>query len=809
MKNGAMMENWFTLARRDLGPATMSSEHAAYIRGQQLHTFRQLLPFGLTASALNALVLIAYLSYHAPSPALLFWGTLMSCLALLGARSVLRVMRHQTPPRPRTQQELYRPIAESAALGLAWSICPVLFLPATQGFDLAIVLWVCAGMMTGAAYVLSTLPAAAIPFVSALSFGMALGLLRSGTGTEQLALLALLGILTIVMIRTTSWNYTNHVRSWLQAAKLTDQTVQLEKKQAVISLLLNEFEEAASDCLWETNADHRLMRPSKHLAERSGFTVEQLDNQPLIDFFDATDPEAAADLARLREALGNYQPVHNVSLATRRGSTRQWWRISAKPVFDEMGRFDGFRGVAADVTEKRRADQQIAHLAHFDSLTGVPKQEKLREALQAAASSFGTTVHPFAVHCLDLDRFKTINDVHGHAAGDAVLKSVAGRIQSVLGPQDIVARFGGDEFVILQQGISGPGEAMALALTIQDLMSVAVDTDTALVQSTVSIGIAMFPDHSVDATDLMRFADLALMAAKEGGRDTARLFEPGMNEMVHLRMRMESDLRSALANNEFELNYQPIVDAQTGQISGYETLIRWMHPKRGNVCPAEFVPILEQTGLIWQVGNWIIREALREAATWDPSLKVSINLSPMQVKNRSLLTIVTHTMAQTGIDPRRVDFEITETALFDATEDSLSVMHALRDLGSSISLDDFGTGYSSLSYLRTFPFNKIKIDKSFVDQMETSEECAAIIQAVLGLARRLGMRTTAEGVETAEQARRLIDEGCTELQGYHFGRPGLPADLEKAGLLKRAPASSGVAVRALPRLVAASLANAS
>ena len=324
---------------------------------------------------------------------------------------------------------------------------------------------------------------------------------------------------------------------------------------------------------------------------------------------------------------------------------------------------------------------------------------------------------------------------------------------------------------------------MALALTIQDRMSMPVETENECVQSTVSIGIALFPDHADDAASMMRFADLALVAAKEGGRDTVRLFESAMNDVVRRRTLMESDLRNALANDEFCLNYQPIVDAQTRQVVAYETLIRWNHPKRGPVSPAEFVPLLEQTGLIWTVGSWIIREALAEAATWNPSLRISINLSPLQVKNRSLLTVVTHTLAQTGVDPRRVDFEITETALFDGAEDSLSVMHGLRDLGATISLDDFGTGYSSLSYLRAFPFDKIKIDKSFVDQMATSDECAAIIHAVLGLAAKLGMRTTAEGVETAEQAHELAEQGCKELHGYFFSQPGLSADLARAGLL--------------------------
>ncbi|MFN3913008.1 putative bifunctional diguanylate cyclase/phosphodiesterase [Hyphomonas sp.] len=764
---------------------TVAVEHADYIRGMQVHTFRQMLPFGLGSSTCNAAILVVYLGFHNPSSALWIWAGLMGLMALVGLYSCARVLRFNTPARPRPRRDLYRPIAESTLLGLMWSLCPVLFVPVSHGFDLAIILWTCAGMMTGAAYVLSTLPAAAIPFVASLSFGVAVGLLRSGSGTEQLALLTLLAVFTVVMIRTATWNYANHVRSWLQQAQLSDQTVQLEKKRDVISLLLNEFEEAATDCLWEVDADLRLTRPSKHLSERAGIPVEVLDQKPLLGFFDETIPAAGDALKRLHAALAAREPFHDICVPVSRGGRTAWWQISAKPAFDEAGNFDGYRGVGRDITEKQLADARIAHLAHYDALTGVPKQEKLREALQGAVSAFGGSTKGFALHCLDFDRFKTINDVHGHVVGDAMLKSAAQRIQELLGPNDIIARFGGDEFVILQQNITGAGEAMALALTIQDRMMAPVETDTESVQATVSIGIALFPEHSDNATDLMRFADLALVAAKEGGRDTARMFEPGMNDAVRRRMQMESDLRSALANNEFSLNYQPIVDAGTGRVASYETLIRWNHPKLGAISPVEFVPLLEQTGLIWTVGNWIIREALGEAATWNPSLRISINLSPLQVKNRSLLTVVTHLLALTGVDPRRVDFEITETALFDGAEDSLSVMRGLQALGATVSLDDFGTGFSSLSYLRAFPFDKIKIDKSFVDQMETSDECAAIIQAVLGLALKLGMRTTAEGIESQEQARLLTDQGCTELQGDYFSRPGLPADLARAGLLDR------------------------
>jgi diguanylate cyclase (GGDEF)-like protein/PAS domain S-box-containing protein len=777
---------WRKEAREErLRLSNLKVEHAAFIRGKQLYTFRELLPFGLTSSSANASLVFTYLAFHAPSQALWLWGTLMALMGLLGFHASYRVIRHKSEPRPRTASELYRPIVESTLLGLAWSIFPVLFIPVLSGFDLAIVLWVCAGMMTGAAFVLSTLPAAAIPFVASLSFGTALGILRSGSGPAQLWLLLLLGIFTIVMIKATSWNYASHVRSWLQRVKLRDQTRELEENNAVISLLLNEFGESSSDCLWELDSELRLTRPSKHLSERTGMPVEMLDGAPMLNFFDKDVPEARTELARLTEALEAHDSFREIRLPVKQPGGTVWWEMSAKPVFNDLGGFEGYRGVGTDITEKRSAEKKIEFLAHHDSLTGVPKQHVLLEALQAAASAFADRSEIFALHCIDFDRFKTINDVHGHAMGNAVLQAGAQRILKAIGPNDIVARFGGDEFVILQRNISGPGEAMALALTIQEEMTQPIFTETESVQTTVSVGIALFPDHSGDANELFRFADMALMAAKEGGRAAAQFFESSMNDVVRRRTLMESDLRGALANNEFCLHYQPIVDAKSGEVRAYETLIRWNHPKRGPVSPVEFVPILEKTGMIWQVGNWIIREALAEASTWDPSLRVCINLSPLQVQNRSLTMIVTHALAQTGVDPRRVDFEITETALFDGAEDSLSVMHALHDLGATVSLDDFGTGYSSLSYLRKFPFNKIKIDKSFVDQLETSHECAAIVEAVVSLAGKLGMRTTAEGIENAEQVRRLVEEGCTELQGYHFSRPASAVELERLGLLKR------------------------
>jgi diguanylate cyclase (GGDEF)-like protein len=400
------------------------------------------------------------------------------------------------------------------------------------------------------------------------------------------------------------------------------------------------------------------------------------------------------------------------------------------------------------------------------------------------------------VLCLDLDHFKAVNDTLGHPVGDALLRTVGERLRSVLRETDTVARLGGDEFAVLQ-GAGGdpqPQAASALAKRVVDLVGRPYALEGHLVNVGASVGVALAPADGEDADALLKAADLALYRAKEEGRGTWRFFEPGMDARMRARRALELDLRKALALREFELAYQPQLDLGSDRVAGFEALLRWQHPERGLIPPAEFVPLAEEIGLIAPIGEWVLRTACREAAGWPEGVGVAVNLSPAQFKSHHLVPAVRAALAASGLPGRRLELEITEGVLLQDNEANLATLRELRALGVRVAMDDFGTGYSSLSYLRSFPFDKIKIDRSFVSGLATDPESAAIVRAIAGLGASLGMATTAEGVETAEQMRRIRAEGCLQVQGYLVSRP-VPA-AEVAALIARSGPAGPVAAAA-------------
>ena len=427
--------------------------------------------------------------------------------------------------------------------------------------------------------------------------------------------------------------------------------------------------------------------------------------------------------------------------------------------------------VAVEAPAARADRRQGGPDGALDPLTGLPNRTRFHLRLAEARSRLERNREGFAVLAVDLDRFKHVNDTLGHPIGDALLQKVAERLQSAVRPTDTVARFGGDEFAVIQSGVADVLGAETLARRIVDLLGRAYIVEGHLINIGASVGVAVAPLDGTDPDVLLKNADLALYRAKTDGRDAFRFFEPEMDARMQARRSLELDLRKALAMHEFALVYQPQMNLETGQIVGCEALIRWHHPTRGLVSPADFIPLAEEIGLIVPIGEWVIRTACGEAATWPDGLSVAVNLSPAQFKSKKLVQVVGAALAASGLAPGRLELEITEGVLLQESEANLAMLHALRGLGLRISMDDFGTGYSSLSYLRSFPFDKIKIDRSFVSGGQSENDSMAIVRAIASLGASFGMTTVAEGVETVEQMSRIRHEGCTDVQGYFISRP--------------------------------------
>ncbi|MFC5556096.1 putative bifunctional diguanylate cyclase/phosphodiesterase [Methylobacterium iners] len=424
-----------------------------------------------------------------------------------------------------------------------------------------------------------------------------------------------------------------------------------------------------------------------------------------------------------------------------------------------------------DVTTRRAAEVRADEIARQDPLTGLPNRLLLHERLKEALGRLHRNGEACAVLLIDLDRFKPVNDTLGHPMGDALLSKVADRLRSTVRPTDTVARIGGDEFVILQTGVREASDTQALARRIVDLVGRTYMVDGHLLSIGASVGVALAPNDGADVDKLLKNADLALYRAKLDGRATYRFFEPEMDARMQMRRQLELDMRQALARREFQLHYQPQLQLEGNRLIGCEALIRWQHPVRGMVSPLDFIPLAEEIGLIVPIGEWVMRQACRDAVTWPAPLSVAVNVSPAQFKSERLVEMVMSALSASGLPATRLEVEITEGVLLHESEKTLQTLHRLRELGVRVSMDDFGTGYSSLSYLRSFPFDKIKIDRSFVKDLSDKRDGEAIIRAIAGLGKSLGMTTVAEGVETPDQMERIRAEGCTDVQGYLISRP--------------------------------------
>ena len=519
----------------------------------------------------------------------------------------------------------------------------------------------------------------------------------------------------------------------------------------------------------------------------------------------ANGPPLLEDILRFNALRGEYGPgdieeqiATKLALAKDRTTYHFERERPNGVVLDVRGMpVDGGRFITTymDVTERTRSEAKIAHMARHDALTNLPNRVLLHECLDHALKR-ARRGERVALHLIDLDRFKAVNDTLGHPAGDRLLQMVADRLRALVRETDTIARTGGDEFAIVQVRITESAEAATLAQRVIEAVSNPYDIDGHQAVIGASVGIAMGPDDGHNPEQLVRNADLGLYRAKNDGRGTFWFFEPEMNEQMLARHVLEKDMRKALTAGEFELYYQPMVKLESGEISGFEALLRWNHPTHGLVMPDKFMPLAEETGFIVPLGEWTIREACTTAAKWPGQLRVAVNLSPAQFRSAGLPLAVAGALAASGLAPDRLELEINEMALWGNVEAALAILYQLRGLGVRIAMDDFGTGYSSLNYLQSFPFDKIKIDRSFVSDITEGAGSLKIVRVVAALAQDFGMETTVEGVENAQQLAAVKAEGCDEMQGYLFSRPLPAGEIERLFLRNLGSARAGSPVAA-------------
>lgn len=738
---------------------TSKRDFANTLLAEQISENFRYAPLATFAGVFNAVLLTAAFWSHHNHFILLAWLAAILTAALIRFRNIRGI--NPLEEAPETVEKHANLIHVSALMtGAIWGLGIAYFSSHSSFGDYVLLIMICSGMMGASVTTYTSMGRAGALFVMPLAMGGAMALLNNPDVPLGPALL-LLACYAALLLR-------GGARREEKFAIRVKAREELRTSGETVQLLLNDFESQSSDWLWNTSAEGRIMAPSDRFSDAAGRGPELLVDMDFIDLF-----EPSPERSILATKLANIHGFRNLTLELSVNDEPHWWTISAQP--DGLG---GMRGVASDVTSHKQAEERISYMAHYDGLTDLANRYQFNEALKRHLHRHRRgNGKQLSVLFLDLDFFKSVNDALGHPVGDGLLCDAARRIEQTVESQDFVARLGGDEFAVLLHGADANMRAEEVATQIVKALAQPFEIEGHAVVISSSIGVAHYEDGITEPAELMKRADQALYSAKEEGRNQFAMFAPEMDESAQKRRRLEVDLRSAIGANEFELYYQPLINIESGETVSYEALIRWNHPERGIVMPDDFIPLAEETGLIVQLGEWVIRNAIHDATQWPDTIRVSVNLSPAQMRSAALIGVIVNALASSGLSPNRLELEITENVLLQGTEVNIATLHKLRDLGIRISLDDFGTGYSSLNYLRKFPFDKIKIDRCFVNELEDNPDCLAIIRAVTDLARSLGMTTTAEGVEDAGQLDTLRGEGCHEAQGFLFSKASKLSEL--------------------------------
>ncbi len=753
---------------------------APRFRAQQIAAVRRMFPLVILGNIVNTVAICLTFWGHVSTFWLCAWGAGIMIGQSVASPWWGALLRGGARPTA-TARAMQTLAVHVAFYSLCWAAVPVLLFPGANHSGEMLLGTVTIGMLCAGGFILSAHAMAACVYVITLTIAAVVALMRSPYA-EYPALMVLLLVYSatiLAMVLTSARVFMSRIRA----------EAETERQAQLIDLLLRDFEEHASDWLWEMSPSGHLRHVSARLAESFGMPAKQLQQCAFVAVLGTKLPldseEGRRGYAQLKEYLEAGQAFRDVEMPVHVGKELRWWCLTGKPLHDERGKPAGWRGVGSDVTQARRARNELARLANVDTLTGLSNRHHFSQQLaQLVPDSPGLLIF------LDLDNFKNINDSLGHGVGDRLLRLVGERLRGSLDARDVLARLGGDEFALLRTRPMDATERAAFAQHLLDIVGLPYQIDDVRVDVRASLGMALAPHDGDDPESLLKCADLALYAAKAGGRNTYRFFHPMMADNARARARLQQELGAALADEQFAVHYQPQVQIDTGQVIGFEALVRWHHAERGLINPNEFIPVAEETGQIVPLGTWVLRQACRDAMQWSRPLRVSVNLSAVQFRSAHLIEVIEQALIDSGLPPERLELEVTETALIDDHDGAQATLMALRGRGIRVALDDFGTGYSSLAYLRRFPMDKLKIDGMFVRSLDSDTDAQAVVTAIIALAKALRLDTTAEGVETAEQLAMLRALGCDDVQGFLLARPMPGAQV--AGYLQHLQAAGAV-----------------
>ncbi|MEP7131509.1 MAG: EAL domain-containing protein [Sphingomicrobium sp.] len=719
----------------------------------QLISRAQLAPFFAVVNIAAALMMVPSLWGAVASTWLVPWFAAVA-IVNLAAMQLARIQSIKCVGRSGRRVPMGMMVGDVVLRAAIWLSLPLYLIPSMDPGTQVIAASIMAGLGIGALG-LVVVPPCVTAWMVAFTGGVG-GALLIGRHTvpfpHMLSILFTLGVGSFGVLTVARWAF--HQLK-------TNADVGSQSESA--SLLLQEYEQRGVGWLWQIDPDNRVTYISSRMSALLGTPANQLIGHSL--------PALLGGQADLGRVLLEKQAFNALEMELKTARGTRWISIAGDPIIDTAGRFEGFRGVGSDITEIRQTQERLTHLANVDVLSGLPNRGRVRQLLGESLRQATTGNVPCAIMFLDLDGFKPVNDTFGHPKGDAVLRAVAKRLVDEVGADGHVGRMGGDEFAIVITDAQSRKMVEQLADRINRAIKEPYMIDQMEIRIGVSIGCAFGPIDGATVDDLILKADLALYQAKDAGRGCARYFSSQLQSEQEDRVRLEGDLRQALGSKQFHLVYQPLIDAKTQKLTGFEALIRWNHPQRGNVPPNVFIPVAEEAGLMVAIGDWVIDEACRSAASWPDPITVALNISPKQIVAPALPNTVSEALARYKLPGNRIELEVTEGVFLGDNGSTLDVLKRLRALGVGIALDDFGTGYSSIGYLNKAVFHKLKIDGSFVREAGTRPENVAIIQSIVQLAKSFRMSITAEGVETAEDFERMRELGCDTIQGYLFGRP--------------------------------------